>query len=101
MKKTILSLVVILASVTASAHIPSVVKKVAADTKLTDTRTIVKEVTNDDGNPCMPEGKSYIVEVQVKQAVFNQETSKVVYSWETAKTISVDQAGRVSEVCAE
>ncbi|MGZ3797530.1 MAG: class I SAM-dependent methyltransferase [Pseudobdellovibrionaceae bacterium] len=71
------------------------------DMKAKDVRTITKEVENVDGNPCMPEGKSYQVELQVKLAAFDHEKNKVIYSWETVKTIGVDKTGRVIEVCAE
>lgn len=101
MKKTILTLVVTLASMKASAMTPAIIKKIAANIKVTDTRTIVKTVMNTDGNPCMPEGTSYIVEVQVKQAAYNYDIRDVVYSWETVKSVGVDKDGRVTEVCAE
>lgn len=77
------------------------VEKIAAAMKANDTRTIIKEVENTDGNPCMPAGKSYEVDLQVKQASYDYMNNEVVYSWETVKTIGVSQSGRIMEVCAE
>ncbi len=54
-----------------------------------------------EGNPCLPEGKSYQIELQVKQASYDHEKNKIVYSWETVKTIGVDNDGNMMEVCAE
>ena len=99
MKKTVL-LLVGLASLNSFAG-NLAVEKAAAKMKSSDTRTIIKTVENTDGNPCMPEGKSFQVELQVKQASFDREKMKVVYTWETAKTIGVDKAGQIMEVCAE
>lgn len=101
MKKYMIGFLGLILSTQTLAHVPSAIAKIAANKKITDTRSIVKEVENTDGNPCMPEGKSYVVEIQVKQAAFNYETSKVVYSWETVKTIGVDKHGNEMEVCAE
>ena len=100
MKKNVLIIVALLTSASAFAS-NLAVDKTAAKMKANDTRTVITEVENKDGNPCMPEGKSYQVELQVKQASYNPETNKMVYSWETAKTIGVDKNGKVMEVCAE
>jgi hypothetical protein len=100
MKKTIIAAIALLVSVNALAG-NSTVEKVAAKLKANDTRTIIKQVENTDDNPCMPEGKSYQVELQVKQAAYDHLKNKVVYSWETVKSIGVDRSGRVMEVCAE
>lgn len=100
MKKIVPVIATILMSTSAFAG-NLAVEKAASKLKANDTRTIIKQVENTDGNPCMPEGKSYQVELQVKQAAYDHEKNKVVYSWETAKTIGVDTAGRVMEVCAE
>lgn len=99
MKTTILLLVGLVSLNSFAGNLA--VEKAAAKMKSADTRTIIKEVENTDGNPCMPEGKSFQVDLQVKQARFDYEKMKVVYTWETAKTIGVDKAGRIMEVCAE
>ena len=99
MKKTILVLATLISTSAFAGNLA--VDKAAAKMKARDTRTVVKEVENTDGNPCMPEGKSFQVELQVKQASFDREKMKVVYTWETAKTIGVDKAGSIMEVCAE
>lgn len=97
-----LTMTAILVLFSASAFAGNVaVEKAAANMKANDTRTVVKEVENTDGNPCLPEGKSHQVDLQVKQAAYDHMTNKVVYTWQTVKTISVDQSGRVMEVCAE
>ncbi len=80
---------------------PAIVQEVAAKMAKTDVRAVIKEVENTDENPCMPSGKSFQVEIQVKQAAYDHEKSKVVYSWESVKTVGVDRNGRVMEVCAE
>lgn len=100
MKKTIMATVALFVSVNAFASF-SAVDRAAAKLKTNDTRTIIKQVENTDGNPCMPEGKSYQVELQVKQASYDRIKNKVVYSWETVKTIGVNKSGSVMEVCAE
>ncbi|WP_413574572.1 hypothetical protein ACLVWU_10115 [Bdellovibrio sp. HCB290] len=100
MKNITMTVVALFVSVNAFAG-NLAVEKVADKMKANDTRTIITEVENTDGNPCQPEGKSYLVELQVKQAAFDREKRKVVYSWETVKTIGVDNDGRVMEVCAE
>lgn len=73
----------------------------AAEARVSDVRTVIKEVENTDGNPCMPEGKSFLVALQVKQAYLNRSNNTYLYLWETAKKISVDNNGNVMEVCAE
>ena len=100
MKKAFIAIATILLGGSAFAG-NLMVQKAASKLKANDTRTIIKQVENTDGNPCMPEGKSYQVELQVKQASYNHEKNKVVYSWETVKVIGVDMDGRVMEVCAE
>ena len=77
------------------------VEKVAAEMKSNDVRTITKEIQNTDGNPCQFEGKSFQVELQVKQADFDHLKMKTVYTWQTVKTINVDKEGHSIEVCAE
>ncbi len=99
MKATILILACFMSLNVFAANLAA--ERAAAKMKSGDTRTVITEVENKDGNPCMPEGKSSQVELQVKQASFDREKMTVVYSWQTVKTISVDNAGRVMEVCAE
>ncbi len=100
MKKAILIAMTSLVGTCAFAG-TSPVEKAAAKLKDKDTRTVTTEVENTDGNPCMPEGKSYQVDLQVKKAYFNAMQMRTVYSWETVKTINVSKDGRVMEVCAE
>lgn len=77
------------------------VSNAAAKMKLNDTRTVTKKINNTEGDPCFPEGISYNIELQVKKASFDRLKSKVVYAWETVKSINVSPSGEVSEVCAE
>ena len=79
----------------------SVAKRAAAKMQKNDVRTVTTIVDNVEGSPCIPEGKSYQIDLQVKQASYNRMTSQVEYTWETVKTISVGLQGEVSEVCAE
>lgn len=97
MKKIIL-VVACLFSVNAFAKSP--VEKAAENMKKNDTRTVIKEIDNTEGSPCLPEGKSFQVDLQVKQAQVTPE-KEVVYYWETVKTIGVEKNGRVSEGCGE
>ncbi len=77
-------------------------RKAGAEMMKSDVRTVVRDVENTDGNPCMPEGKSFQVDLQVKMALaFNPEKSQIVYEWVTVKTIGVDLDGSVMEICAE
>ena len=73
----------------------------AEEMKKEDIRTLVKQVENKEGNPCLPEGKSLIVELQVKQAYFDRVKKQVLYSWQTVKTIGFDKDGHIQQVCAE
>lgn len=67
-----------------------------------DVRTIIREVENTDDNPCMPKGKSFQVDLEVKKAFFNREKLEMEYEWQVVKTIGVDgQDGSIIEVCAE
>lgn len=100
-KLIILAIISISANAFAAPAVPAAVTKAANSLKAQSVRTVIKKVNNREGNPCMPEGISYIVELQVKQASFNRITNKVVYKWETAKTINVEKNGLTSEVCAE
>ncbi len=81
---------------------PNVVAKAALEMQTKDVRTVVREVENTDGNPCMPEGKSFQVDLEVKTAAgYDHEKGEIVYNWEVVKTIGVDNEGLVMEVCAE
>ncbi|WP_413581758.1 hypothetical protein [Bdellovibrio sp. HCB288] len=77
------------------------VEDIAKKLKNEDTRTIIKVVENNHGSPCLPEGKSYIVELQVKYADYDRLNNKMIYTWRTAKSINVDLYGSVMEVCGE
>lgn len=103
MKNTILASLVIFASLSASAaHIPAKVQKAAAEIKANDVRTVITTVDNKDGeNPCLSEGISYIIDVQVKHAYWNGLENKVEYRWESAKTVVSEANGQTGEVCAE
>ena len=99
--KMILFFAALSLSASSFAATPAAVTKAANEHKAQSVRTVIKKVNNREGNPCMPEGIYYIVELQVKQASYNPMTSKVIYKWETAKTIHVEKDGLTSEVCAE
>ncbi|MGE3974112.1 MAG: hypothetical protein AB7F59_06255 [Bdellovibrionales bacterium] len=86
---------------TSAQPTPNVVNRVAQNLKSQDTRTVIKAIENKEGSPCIPEGRSYQIDLQVKQATWNPLESKVIYNWVTVKTINSDPSGRVSEVCAE
>ena len=103
MKNTILASIVMFVSITASAaQIPSKVQKVAADIKDKEVRTVIAAVDNGDGkNPCLSEGVSYLVDVQVKKAYWNGLEQKVEYKWESTKTVAVEANGQKVEVCGE
>ncbi len=74
------------------------IEGVAKQMKKNDVQTVIKVVENTDGNPCMPEGKSYQVDLQIKRAIIDHETNKIVYRWETVKTVGVDTEGKVMEI---
>jgi hypothetical protein len=78
-----------------------IIWKAAKELQLSSVKTVTTKITNTDGNPCIPEGTSYNVDLKIKQASFNYETNKTVYKWETVKTINVSKDGSVMEVCAE
>jgi hypothetical protein len=104
MKAIILSMA-LLFSVSSFARVPekpapAVVAK-AAEALKKEIRTITRSVMNKDGNPCMPQGKSWNVDLQVKHSDFDRENNKWVVSWETVKTINVSKEGDVMESCQE
>jgi hypothetical protein len=100
MKNLVLVAIIGLVSVSAFAQ-NKLIEAAAQKLKANDTRTVITAVKNTDGSPCLPAGTSYNVELQVKQASFDPQAQKIVYSWETVKTINVDNLGVVMEVCAE
>ena len=75
------------------------VQKAVRKLKTNDVKTVVSKVVNNEENPCLSQGVSYDVALKVRKASWNG--SKVVYSWETVKSVNVDTDGRVMEVCAE
>lgn len=78
------------------------VEKAIASMQEKDVRTITKEVENKDENPCLPEGKSFQVELQIKSVVkFDYKKMKIIYFWKTVKTINVDKNGHIMEICIE
>ncbi len=99
--KSVLALIAILGMTSTTFAAGVSIEQIAKQIKEANTRSVVKVVTNQDGNPCMPEGESYIVEIQVKQAHWDGINSKVVYEWVTEKSVSVDKNGSQMEVCAE
>jgi hypothetical protein len=84
-----------------SSSAPKVVSDEAAKIKEKDVKTVTTQVNNSDGNPCLPEGLSYNVELKVKKATWNGIKSKTVYHWETVKEINVSLQGEVMEACGE
>jgi hypothetical protein len=99
--KSVFALITVLGMASSTFAAGVSIERIAKEIKDNDTRTVVKVVTNDDGNPCAPEGESYIVEVQVKEAMWDGINSKVIYRWNTVKTVGVDKQGGKMEVCAE
>lgn len=76
-------------------------KQTAAEFLAESTRTKITAVYNKDGNPCMDEGKSYKVEIQVRKGFWNGVKQKVVYTWETVNEVLVSKDGSLMEVCGE
>lgn len=98
------NLIIIMATVLSTqsfATTPKAVVSAAKELQLSSVKTVTTRITNTDGNPCIPEGTSYNVDLKVKQANYNRETNKTVYKWETVKTINVSKDGSVMEVCGE
>ena len=73
----------------------------ALDMKRNDVMTSITKVRNTEGNPCLPAGVSYNVDLQVKQDLFDAQLGIHSVEWVTEKTINVTASGLVSEVCAE
>jgi len=72
--------------------------KLASDT----IRLELKAVKGEVGDPCMPAGKSYNVEIQVRNQVLGDIGDQgAQYVWETVKTLNIDKDGRVMELCQE
>ena len=92
---------VFFALITAQSSDAGPVADAAAKMKKNDTRTVIISVNNAEGNPCLPEGKSYNIELQVKTASYNREKGEVEYTWTTVKTINSSLKGEIMEVCAE
>ncbi len=100
MNHVLMILTAALFSFTASAA-PLPVLQAAKMVKQESVRTLIKEVENTDGNPCMPEGKSYTIDLQVKEAQYDRNKGEIVYDWKTVKSVVSDANGEVMEVCAE
>jgi hypothetical protein len=99
--KNVLIVFIFSISAQAFASVPNKVTEAAEALTLSSVKTVITKVTNTEGNPCIPEGDSYDVELQVKQANYDREKRKKVYKWETVKVINVSTDGSVMEVCAE
>ncbi len=99
--KNLIQVTLLLLNTSAFAGTPAAVIKAAKELKSKSVRTITHTVNNTDGNPCLPEGISYNIELQVKLATYNGETMGVDYRWETVKLINASQEGSISEVCGE
>ncbi|MBO9667903.1 MAG: hypothetical protein J7501_13960 [Bdellovibrio sp.] len=99
--KSVIAFIAVLGATTSAFAARPTIEQIAKKIKDHDTRTIVKVVENNGGEPCLPEGKSYSVELQVKHAAYDRINEKVVYSWITEKTVSVSLDGSVMEVCGE
>lgn len=86
-----------------TAHSASdAVEKTAEKMRTEDVKTVITEVENTDHNPCLPEGKSHQIDLQVKKAsAYDLEKNEVVYVWESVKTINVSADGTIMEVCSE
>lgn len=82
-------------------NFPMAIKQAAERLKKSDIRAIITEVENNIKNPCLPPGKSYQIELQVKEATWNPIKSKVDYFWKTTKKVNSNQAGKIQEVCVE
>ncbi|WP_413574710.1 hypothetical protein ACLVWU_10815 [Bdellovibrio sp. HCB290] len=98
--KSIVTLAAVLTMTTSAFAAGSKVEDIAKKLKNEDTRTVIK-VVESNGYPCLPEGKSYIVDLQVKQAAYDRLNNVMIYNWVTVKTIGVSLDGSVMEVCGE
>ena len=99
--KNLTAIAALFLSVSSFASTPAVVKAVAKQMKADSVKTVITEVQNSAGNPCVPAGLSYNVELMVKTAQFDRMAGKTVYKWESAKLINVSKDGDITEVCAE
>ena len=94
-----LFLITLFVSLKVSASIPELILAKAEELKQTEIKSVITEVTNTDGNPCLPAGTSYNVDLMVKQAI--REDMDVVHKWETVKSVNVSKTGEVMEICFE
>lgn len=103
MKKMFIGMAVLatLVQAQAFADVPESVTAAAQAMQSDSIRTVIVPFNNTEANPCVPEGESYNVELQVKQASIDPTTKQVVYTWETVKIINVSQTGEIVEACAE
>lgn len=108
MKKIIFT-VAVLFSVSIFARVPEApapkaVQNARKQLLKDDVRTTMKSIMNTDGNPCLSEGKSWEVEVQVRKTVRALDANENLTTkdeWETIKTVVIDRDGGVMEVCLE
>lgn len=100
--KKLMGLMVVAAWTSAGHAAPAVVEDVAERLKLQDVKKVITEVYNTDGNPCLPEGLSYQMEIQVKTVVgYEPDLEEIIYKWQTVKMVNIDKDGNVMEICRE
>lgn len=80
---------------------PTVVTKAIDHIRKNNVRTTVKLIQNDENNPCIPLGKSYQVDIQVKRVFYDAVNKRSIARWETVSTLNVSRNGEIMEVCAE
>jgi hypothetical protein len=64
-----------------------------------DIQTVVVEDENPNG-PCLPDGASYMVNLQYRQIYWDNILERNVYRWITIKTVNVNRkTGEIIQIC--
>jgi hypothetical protein len=99
MKFALALLVTVLSTnVFANDKIAKAAAAIGAQMKTHDVRTIVTEEVNPPGS-CLPDGKSYFVDLQVRQVKWDDIAEKKVYTWVTVKRMNVTQSAQTTDLC--
>jgi hypothetical protein len=83
-----------------SSEVSSKIEALAKKLKTQDIRTTVIEVENKKGNPCLPDKYLQInLQVRIESPFTMSERGK--FTWETVKSVPVDEDGDAIVYCKE
>lgn len=85
-----------------NSTLPIQVQAAIDNLKQTHVRVVTKEINLIKELPCLPVGKSYDAQIQVRRAIaVDRRNSELIYEWNTIKTVNVGLDGKITEACME